>query len=93
MKTIYVGNLPFSATEDDVRELFAPHGEVVRVHLVTDRETGRARGFGFVDMDDAGAGAAIAALEGVSLEGRTLTVNEARPRAARAEARGGGRRR
>ena len=61
MISIYVGNLPFSATEDDLRELFSPHGDVQRVHLVTDRETGRPRGFGFVEMDDDVGRAAIEA--------------------------------
>ncbi|NJN63961.1 MAG: RNA-binding protein [Acidobacteria bacterium] len=64
MKSIYVGNLPFSATEDDVREMFAPYGEVAVVKLVMDRETGRPRGFGFVEMDDEAADAAIKALDG-----------------------------
>jgi RNA recognition motif-containing protein len=84
-KKIYVGNLPFSATEDQVRDLFAQHGSVASVSLVTDRETGRPRGFGFVEMDD-GAEAAISALNNVEMDGRTLNVNEARPR----EDRGGG---
>ncbi|MBZ0112423.1 MAG: RNA-binding protein [Thermoanaerobaculia bacterium] len=80
MKKIYVGNLPFSANEDDVRETFGEHGEVLSVALVIDRETGRPRGFGFVEMDDEGALAAIEALEGRDMDGRTLRVNEARPR-------------
>lgn len=84
-KSIYVGNLPWSATEDDVRELFAPHGNVLSVKLVTDRETGRARGFGFVEMDDEGVSAAVEALDNSSYGGRTLRVNEARPRAPRPE--------
>lgn len=87
-KRIYIGNLPFSATEDEVRELFAKHGEVVSVNLIMDRETGRIRGFGFVEMDDADAAAAISALDGTDMDGRNLRVNEARPR----EDRGGGRR-
>ncbi len=87
-KRIYIGNLPFSATEDEVRELFGKHGEVVSVNLIVDRETGRARGFGFVEMDDAGGAAAISALDGTDMDGRNLRVNEARPR----EDRGGGRR-
>lgn len=80
MKRIYVGNLPFSASEDDVRELFSEHGEVQGVDIITDRHTGRPRGFGFVDMAEEDAEAAISALDGASMEGRNLTVNEARPR-------------
>lgn len=79
-KRIYVGNLPFSATEDELRELFAQHGEVESVKLVTDRDTGRPRGFGFVDMAEADAGAAINALNGTDMGGRPLRVNEARER-------------
>ena len=86
MISIYVGNLPFSATEDEIREHFSPHGEVHRVHMVTDRETGRPRGFGFVEMDDAGADAAIEQGDGQMLGGRALRINEAQDR------RGGGRR-
>lgn len=89
-KKIYVGNLPFSATEDQVRDLFAQHGSVASVSLVTDRETGRPRGFGFVEMDD-GAEAAISALNNSELDGRTLNVNEARPREDRGGGFGGGR--
>lgn len=80
MKRIYVGNLPFSATEDEIRELFGQHGAVHSVNLITDRETGRPRGFGFVEMDDDAAGAAITALDGSMLGQRNLKVNEARPR-------------
>ncbi len=80
MKKIYVGNLPFSATEDEVREKFGEHGEVISVALINDRETGRPRGFGFVEMDDDGAMSAIQALDGKDMGGRTLRVNEARPR-------------
>lgn len=82
-KSIYVGNLPWSATEEQVRELFAPHGDVISVKLVSDRETGRARGFGFVEMEDADAEKAIEALDNFSFGGRTLRVNEAKPRAPR----------
>ena len=82
-KSIYVGNLPWAATEEEVRELFAKHGNVVNVKLVSDRETGRARGFGFVEMEDADADAAIEALDNTSFGGRTLRVNEAKPRAPR----------
>jgi len=83
MKSIYVGNIPFGATEDDVRDLFASHGKVASVKLVEDRETGRFRGFGFVEMGDAEALDAIEALDGSSMGGRTLKVNEAKPRAPR----------
>lgn len=82
-KSIYVGNLPWSATEEQVRDLFAEHGNVLNVKLVSDRETGRARGFGFVEMDDADAENAIEALNNFSFGGRTLRVNEAKPRAPR----------
>lgn len=82
-KSLYVGNLPWSATEEEVRTLFANHGSVNSVKLVSDRETGRARGFGFVEMEDADAAGAIEALDGTSFGGRTLRVNEAQPRAPR----------
>lgn len=82
-KSIYVGNLPWSATEEQVQDLFSPFGPVHSVKLVSDRDTGRARGFGFVEMDDAEAVAAIEALDNASFGGRTLRVNEARPRAPR----------
>lgn len=77
---IYVGNLPFSTTEDDVRGLFESYGTVHEVSLISDRETGRSRGFGFVDIDDKGGGPAIQALDGMEYGGRNLRVNEARPR-------------
>ncbi|MFG0274566.1 MAG: RNA recognition motif domain-containing protein [Phycisphaerales bacterium] len=84
---LYVGNLPFSTTEDRLREIFEEHGEVASASLVMDRETGRPRGFGFIEMnDDSQAKAAIEALNGQNIDGRDLTVNEARPR----EDRGGG---
>ena len=82
-KSIYVGNLPWSATEEQVQSLFADYGPVVSVKLVSDRETGRARGFGFVEMEEGDARNAIAGLNGVEFEGRTLRVNEAKPRAPR----------
>ncbi len=82
-KSIYVGNLPWAATEEQVRDLFAEHGNVISVKLVSDRETGRARGFGFVEMEDADAENAIEALDNFSFGGRTLRVNEAKPRAPR----------
>ena len=90
MISIYVGNLPFQATEDEIRNHFSPHGEVHRVHLVTDRETGRPRGFGFVEMDDEAGRAAIEALNGQDFGGRPLTINEARPREERGGGGGGG---
>jgi cold-inducible RNA-binding protein len=84
---IYVGNLSFETSEADLRAAFAAYGTVTSARIATDRDTGRARGFGFVEMADQGeAQAAIAALNGKDLQGRTLTVNEARPR----EDRGGG---
>ena len=82
-KSIYVGNLPWSATEDEIRNLFATYGSVNSVNLITDRETGRARGFGFVEMPAEDAAAAIQGLEGTSLDGRPLRINEAQPRAPR----------
>jgi RNA recognition motif-containing protein len=81
MKTIYVGNLPFSASEDQIRELFEQYGKVQSVKLVSDRETGRPRGFGFVEMEGADADTAIAALNGQQFGGRSLRINEARERA------------
>lgn len=88
MKKIFVGNLDFGATEDSIRALFEPHGTVERVSLMTDRDTGRSRGFAFVEMTDAAeADRAIAALNGASLGGRTLNINEARPRPDRNEGR------
>jgi len=87
---IYVGNLSYEATEDEVRALFAEFGEVDSVNLVTDRETGRLRGFGFVQMSDAAAGkAAIEGLNGKELAGRALAVNEARPKPSRGGGGGG----
>ena len=86
-KRIYVGNLPFSAQEDEVRELFAKHGEVTSVNLITDRDTGRPRGFGFVEMSS-GADEAIQALNSTDMGGRSLNVNEARPRQDRSRSHG-----
>ena len=82
-KTLYVGNLPFSAEQEDVRDLFAAHGEVISVKLMSDRETGRPRGFGFVEMADGDMRAAIEALDGYAFMGRNLRVNEAQERAPR----------
>ena len=82
-KSIYVGNLPWSATEEQVQDLFAQYGNVLSVKLISDRETGRARGFGFVEMEDSEAAAAIEALDNHDFGGRTLRVNEAKPRAPR----------
>jgi len=92
MAKIYVGNLPFSATDADVRALFAQHGNVTSVSLPTDRETGRPRGFGFVEMSDADAGKAIASLNGYTMGGRPLRVNEAqdKPRTGGGGGRPGG---
>ena len=81
MKNIFVGNLDFATTDSSVRSLFERYGTVDRVHLVTDRDTGRARGFAFVEMSDsAQAEQAIAGLNGANFEGRALNVNEARPK-------------
>jgi cold-inducible RNA-binding protein len=89
MKNIFVGNLDFGATESSVRTLFEPYGSVERVNLITDRETGRSRGFAFVEMTNpAEADRAIEALNGTSIDGRQLNINEARPKT---EGGGGGR--
>ena len=90
MKKIYVGNFAFSMTEGELRSMFEPYGKVETATLVTDRDTGRSRGFGFVEMtEDAEAASAIGALNGRDSGGRPLTVNEARPKTDR-PARGGG---
>jgi RNA recognition motif-containing protein len=80
MTKLYVGNLPFSATDEAVRALFAQHGTVEKVSLITDRDTGRPRGFGFVEMSNADAARAMQALNGMDYEGRALKVNEAQDR-------------
>lgn len=80
MKRMYVGNLPFSCTEEDVRALFSRFGEVGAVNLIHDRETGRPRGFGFVEMQPEAATQAMSELNGVEFSGRTLKVNEAKPK-------------
>ncbi len=90
-KNIYVGNLVWDATADDLLELFEQHGKVARAQVITDRETGRSRGFGFVEMEnDAEAQKAIEALNNFEHNGRPLTVNEAKPREERGGAAGGG---
>ena len=88
MKNIYVGNLPFSATEAEVKGLFEAYGTVNSVNLITDRDTGRLRGFGFVEMDDKDAAKAIKSLDGQDHGGRALKVNEARERQERPRNRG-----
>jgi cold-inducible RNA-binding protein len=91
MKNIFVGNLSYGATEDSVRAMFEAYGTVDRVSIVTDRDTGQARGFGFVEMPvNAEADRAIAELNGRDLDGRTLNINEARPKEDRGGSRGGG---
>jgi RNA recognition motif-containing protein len=83
---IFVGNLAFSTTDHDLRQLFEPYGVVDKINVITDRDTGRSRGFGFVEMPDiAAAKAAIQGLNGKELEGRDLNVNEAKPREPRRE--------
>lgn len=91
-KKLYVGNLPFSTTEAELRELFGRHGTVERVSVITDRETGRPRGFAFVEMDAKGADDAMRALDGSQLGGRALRVSEAQERGDRGDrgGRGGG---
>jgi RNA recognition motif-containing protein len=87
LKTIYVGNLPYSVTEESLTELFEPYGEVASVNVITDRDTGLPKGFGFVEMAPAQAMAAIGALDGTEFGGRTIRVNEARDRGAPAPRR------
>ena len=87
MTKLYVGNLPFTATDEGVNALFSKHGTVEKVSLITDRDTGRPRGFGFVEMSNADASRAMQALNGTDFEGRTLRVSEAQER----ERSGGGR--
>jgi RNA recognition motif-containing protein len=90
-RKIYVGNLPWSTTSADLEAMFAPHGAVRSAEVISDRETGRSRGFGFVEMEtDDGLQAAIAALNGQEINGRPLTVNEARERTPRPGGGGGG---
>jgi RNA recognition motif-containing protein len=90
-KNIYVGNLVWDATQDDLYNLFQEHGKVTRAQVIMDRETGRSRGFGFVEMEnDSEADRAVAALNGADFRGRPLTVNEAKPREDRGGGGGGG---
>ena len=85
---IFVGNLAYSATDDDLRQLFEPYGVVDKISVIIDRDTGRSKGFGFVEMPDSNAAkTAIAKLQGTELAGRALTVNEAKPREPRRESR------
>jgi RNA recognition motif-containing protein len=84
---IYVGNLPYNSTDQDLQNLFEQYGTVHSAKVITDRETGRSRGFGFVEMDPEGSEAAIQALDGQQFEGRTLKVNQARPREPRQQQR------
>lgn len=91
MKNIFVGNLSFNTGEDELRQAFESYGQVDRVSIMTDRDTGRSRGFGFVEMASAEDGEkAIAALNGAQIGGRTINVNEARPKADRPSGGGGG---
>lgn len=91
-KNIYVGNMSYSTTQERLEELFEDYGEVTSVNVITDRATGRPRGFAFVEMaTEEAARAAIGALDGQDLDGRTLTVNEAKPREPRSGGSGGGR--
>lgn len=92
-KSLYVGNVPWSTTEDGVRELFEQFGPVTSIRWITDRDTGRFRGFCFVEMNDADADKAIAGLNDKEMEGRTLRVNEAQERQERGDGGGGGGRR
>ncbi|MHC4975634.1 MAG: RNA recognition motif domain-containing protein [Planctomycetota bacterium] len=83
MVKLYVGNLPFSTTDTDLQGIFAEHGTVHSAKVITDRETGRSRGFGFVEMDDDAGRNAIETMHGKEFDGRAIVVNEARPREAR----------
>ncbi len=91
MKRVYVGNLPYSMNDDGLSDLFGEHGAVASARVIVDRETGRSRGFGFVEFDADGEGdTAITAMNGHEIDGRALTVNEARPREERGGGGGGG---
>lgn len=89
VKNLYVGNMSFSTTEDQLREAFSQYGTLTKIQLIMDRETGRPRGFAFIEMSD-GGDQAIAALNGAQLDGRALTVNEAKPREGGGGRSGGG---
>jgi len=93
MKSIFVGNLPWSATDAQLAEKFSQFGTVISARIVNDKFTGKSRGFGFVDMEDADAAKAIAGMTGYSWDGRELTVNEGRPKTDRPREGGGGQRR
>ncbi|MBO8128288.1 MAG: RNA-binding protein [Peptococcaceae bacterium] len=80
MRTLYVGNLPWATKAEDLSEVFSAYGEVLGSRIITDRQTGRSRGFGFVEVNDEDADAMISALNGTELGGRVITVNEARPK-------------
>src|SRR5688500_17647592 len=88
-KNLYVGNLPFTTTDEDLREAFSAYGTVARAQVISDRETGRSRGFGLVGMET-GGDAAIDGMNGKEMNGRALTVNEAKPRENRPRGGGGG---
>ena len=91
MKNLYVGNMSFQTTESELRSIFEPYGEITRIQVMTDRDTGQARGFAFVELaDDDEAAKAITELNGKELDGRALNVNEARPKPERSGPRGGG---
>ncbi|MCZ6753056.1 MAG: RNA-binding protein [Acidobacteria bacterium] len=91
MKNLYVGNMSFQTTESELRSIFEPYGEITRIQVMTDRDTGQARGFAFVELaDDEQAAKAITELNGKELDGRALNVNEARPKPERSGPRGGG---
>jgi RNA recognition motif-containing protein len=91
MTKLYVGNLPFTATEETVRNLFAPHGTVEKLSLISDRDTGQPRGFGFVEMSSSDAARAMQALNGTDFGGRALKINEAQDKARSGGGGGGGR--
>lgn len=82
-KTLYVGNLPWTTTEDDLMSMFAQHGDIKSSRIITDRETGRSRGFGFVEVEDGDAEKVVEAMNGLDLGGRQITVNEAKARQGR----------
>ncbi len=91
MKNLFIGNMSFQTTEDELRSIFEPYGEITRIQVMTDRDTGRARGFAFVELaDDEQAAKAITELNGKELDGRALNVNEARPKPERSGPRDGG---